>query len=220
MDDENALVYIENASLFVLPSVAIYLIWKRSLSLRFILPAAAVFVAAALLVNLYPSRDPHDTAVLIAVHLPIALLLLLGVLYGGPGWRKAGTRLDFVRFAGEVFIYSVLIGLGGVVLIGVSVGVFQFVEIDIETFIVQLGGGVRRLRPARGRRLSGGAEEGADREHRPRAGAHLHPVAPGGPCQPARGHPGHRQSTIRGPRAAHLVRSSPGPGLGHDPLHA
>ena len=136
MAEDNALVYLKNASLFALPSVAIYLIWKRSLSLRFILLAAAVFVAAALLVNLYPSRDPHHTAVLIAVHLPIALLLFLGILYGGPGWRKAGTRLDFVRFAGEVFIYSVLIGLGGVVLIGVSVGVFQFVEIDIESFIV------------------------------------------------------------------------------------
>jgi hypothetical protein len=62
--------------------------------------------------------------------------MLLAVLYGGPGWRKSGNRLDFVRFAGEVFIYSVLIALGGVVLVGVSVGVFQFVDIDIESFVV------------------------------------------------------------------------------------
>ena len=119
MVEDHALFYLKNASLVALPSVATYLIWKRSLSLRFILLAAAVFVAAALLVNLYPSRAPHDTAALVAVHLPIALLLSLGIPYGGPGWRKAGTRLDFVRFAGEVFIYSVLIGLGGLVLIAV-----------------------------------------------------------------------------------------------------
>jgi len=136
MNEDNAFIYLKNASLFALPPVAIYLIWKRSLPVRFMLLAATVFVAAALLVNLYPSYDPHQTAVLIAVHLPIALLLLLAVLYGGPGWRRTGTRLDFVRFAGEVFIYSVLIGLGGAVLIAVSVGVFQFVDIDIETFIV------------------------------------------------------------------------------------
>jgi len=134
--DDHAPFYLENASLFALPSVAIYLMWKRSLSLRFILPAAAVFVAAALLVNLYPSRHPFDTTVLVAVHLPIALLLLLAVLYGGPGWRKTGTRLDFVRFAGEVFIYSVLLVLGGAVLVGVSIGVFQFVESDFESFVV------------------------------------------------------------------------------------
>lgn len=70
-----------------------------------------------------------------AVHLPIALILFLGVLYGGPGWRKAGTRLDFVRFAGEVFIYAVLIGLGGLVLMAVSVVTFEFIDVDITTFI-------------------------------------------------------------------------------------
>jgi hypothetical protein len=109
------------------------------------LATAAVFAAATLLVNLYPLGDPSDTAALVAIHLPIALILFLGVLYGGPAWKKAGTRLDFVRFAGEVFIYSVLIGLGGAVLIAVSVVMFDFVEIDIATFIadwvVTFGGG-------------------------------------------------------------------------------
>lgn len=145
VDEDGALAYVLNASLFVLPPVAIYLIWKRSLSLGFIVAAAAVFVAAALLINLYPLRDPGDTAALVAIHLPILLILFLGVLYGGPGWRRAGTRLDFVRFAGEVFIYSVLIGLGGLVLIGISVVMFEFVDIDITNFIVNwvvtFGGG-------------------------------------------------------------------------------
>jgi hypothetical protein len=134
--DDHALFYLKNAFLFALPSVAIYLMWKRSLSLRFILLVAAAFAVAALLVNLYPSHDPHHTAVLMAVHLPIVLILLMGIPYGGPGWMKTGTRLDFVRFAGEVFIYSVLIGLGGLVLIAVSAQVFRFVGIDVETFVV------------------------------------------------------------------------------------
>ena len=129
------LLYLKNAFLFALPSVAIYLIWKRSLSVRYIASAVMIFVAAALLVNLYPSNGPHDTATLVAVHLPIALLLFVCVLYGGPGWKKAGTRLDFVRFAGEVFIYSVLIGLGGTVLILVAFQMFSFVDVDISAFI-------------------------------------------------------------------------------------
>lgn len=145
LDDGGALFYLKNASLFVLPSVAIYLLWKRSLSLRFILPAAAVFVAAALLANLYPSRRPFDTTALLAVHLPVAFLLLLAVLYGGPGWKKTGNRLDFVRFAGEVFIYAVLLGLGGAVLVGVATVLFHYVGIEIESFVVDwvvvFGGG-------------------------------------------------------------------------------
>lgn len=136
LDTDEPLVYVKNASLFALPSVAVYLIWKRSLPLRFIFLAAAVFIGAAVLINLYPSRSPYDTVLLTALHLFIALLLPLAILYGGPGWRKTGTRLDFVRFAGEVFIYSVLIGLGGAVLVAVSIQVFQFVDVDIENFVV------------------------------------------------------------------------------------
>lgn len=142
--DENLPLYMENLSLFILPSVAIYLIWRRSLGLGFILATGAVLIGAGLLVNLYPSRMPHDTTILIGLHLPVALLLLMGVLYGGPGWRSTGVRLDFVRFAGEVFIYSVLIALGGGVLIAVSVGAFQLLQVDIERvttdWIVVFGG--------------------------------------------------------------------------------
>lgn len=135
-DEVEGLVYLKNGALFVLPSVAIYLIWKRSLSLRFILVAAAVFVAAAVLVNLYPSHSPHHTTLLIAIHLLIALVLFLGVLYGGPGWRRTGTRMDFVRFAGEVAIYAVLIGLGGGVLVAIWVGAFQLLDINIENIVL------------------------------------------------------------------------------------
>jgi len=37
--EDNSLLYLKNVSLFTFPSVAAYLIWKRALSLRFILPA-------------------------------------------------------------------------------------------------------------------------------------------------------------------------------------
>ena len=90
----------------------------------------------ALAVNLYPSRPPHHTEVLGVLHVPIALLLLLMLLYAGPGWRSASLRLDFVRFAGEVFIYSVLIGLGWVVLSLVAGAMFQLAGVDITSLIV------------------------------------------------------------------------------------
>jgi hypothetical protein len=134
--EENALIYARNASLFAFPPLAIYLIWRRTRSLRFIVVAAATFSVFALAVNLYPSHPPHHTEVLAVLHLPIALLLLLMVLYAGLGWRRPNPRLDFVRFAGEVFIYSVLIALGGMVLVGVAGAMFTLVEIDITPLIL------------------------------------------------------------------------------------
>jgi len=132
--EENALIYARNAALFAFPPVAVYLIWRRALSLRFVVIAAVAFAVFAFAVNLYPSHPPHHTQILGVLHVPIALLLLVMVLYCGPGWRRPTQRLDFVRFAGEVFIYGVLIGLGWMVLTLVAGAMFQLVGIDITSF--------------------------------------------------------------------------------------
>jgi hypothetical protein len=148
--DAHALVYLRNAALFAFFPVAWYFIYKRSLDVVHSLPALGLFVLGALVVNLYPAKEPSDTAFLAAIHLPIAFLFLLVFFYGGPslpgreidqkprqktGWRNANTRLNFVRFAGETFIYAVLIGLGGVVLIGLTIGTFDLIGIDVSNFI-------------------------------------------------------------------------------------
>ena len=136
VSEENALIYAKNAAFFALPPFAIYLIWKRALSLRFMTVAAAVFAGFALAVNLYPSYEPHHTEVLSILHVPIVLLLVLMVLYCGRDWHRPDLRLDFVRFAGELFIYAVLLALGGLVLVGVTGGVFSLVGIDIESLVL------------------------------------------------------------------------------------
>jgi hypothetical protein len=95
-----------------------------------------VFALFAIAVNAYPSYEPHHTQILGVMHVPIALLLLLMALYGGPGWSRSSLRLDFVRFAGEVFIYVVLLVLGGMVLMGVAGAMFTLVGIDITSLIL------------------------------------------------------------------------------------
>jgi len=136
VSEESALIYARNAAYFALTPVAVYLIWKRALSFRFMAVSAAVFAAFALAANLYPSYEPYHTEVLSLLHVPIVLLLVLMVLYCGRDWHRPDLRLDFVRFAGEVFIYTVLLALGGLVLIGVTGGVLSLVEIDIEFLVV------------------------------------------------------------------------------------
>jgi len=135
MVEENALIYARNAAFFAFVPVAIYFVWRRALSWRFALIASATFTVFAVLVNVYPSYEPFHNQALAVIHVPIALLLLLGVLYAGERWRDSNVRLDFVRFAGEVFIYAVLLGLGGLVLTGVAGAMFILVGIDITSFI-------------------------------------------------------------------------------------
>ena len=61
---------------------------------------------------LFESAGGFDES-LLALHLPMALWLAVGVAYAGGRWSQSSARMDFIRFSGELFIYFVLIALGG-----------------------------------------------------------------------------------------------------------
>ncbi|MHB1345504.1 MAG: permease prefix domain 1-containing protein [Thermoleophilia bacterium] len=130
--DGDASFYARNASFFVLPLLAGYFVWKRRLQIKTVLWLAAAFVAAAVFANVYPFAPGGNTEVLTALHVPIALWLAVGVAYAGGRWRQVAGRMDFIRFSGELFIYYVLIALGGGVLMAFMMMIFQAIGFDLE----------------------------------------------------------------------------------------
>jgi hypothetical protein len=126
--------YARNASLFVLPLLTGYFAWKRRLDVGTCAWLALAFAAAALIANAFPFGTGSDTQVLTVLHLPIALWLVVGVAYVGGRWFTGGRRMDFVRFSGELFIYYVLIALGGGVLTAFTLMMFEAIEVDAEWF--------------------------------------------------------------------------------------
>ena len=132
--DQDAGFYVRNASLFVLPLLTGYFVWKRRLDTRAVRWLAAAFVAVAIVANVYPVAPHGSTEVLMALHLPIALWLLVGIAYAGGRWSQPGGRMDFIRFSGELFIYYVLIALGGGLLTAFMAMIFQSIGVDVEPF--------------------------------------------------------------------------------------
>ena len=127
--------YARNLGLFALVPLAGYFVWHRGLPIaRALRLLAPPFIAAAVAVNAYPFEENSDTEVLAALHLPIALWLLVGVAYAGGDWRSDRKRMDYVRFTGEWFIYFVLIALGGGVLAALTQAAFAAIDIDAATF--------------------------------------------------------------------------------------
>ena len=125
--------YALNASLFVLPLLTAYLAWKRGMDRARCAWLAAPFAAAAVAVNAIPFTPGGHTEVLAALHLPIALWLAVGFAYVGGNWRgNVGGRMDFVRFSGELFIYFVLMALGGGVLTAFTIISFEAIGVDVE----------------------------------------------------------------------------------------
>jgi hypothetical protein len=126
--------YARNAGLLVLPLLAAYFAWKRKSDGRIRGGLVAAFAIAAVFANAYPFARRGSTELLTAIHLLIALWLVVGVAYAGARWRQAPGRMDFVRFSGELFIYYVLIALGGGVFTAFMAMVFKAIGIDIEPF--------------------------------------------------------------------------------------
>ncbi len=94
--------YARNFSLFALPFLTGYFVWKRGPGARMAAWLALPFAAAALFANAFPLTPESDTEALTALHLPIALWLVVGIAYAGGRWSEQGGRMDFVRFSGEL----------------------------------------------------------------------------------------------------------------------
>jgi hypothetical protein len=127
--------YARNASLFVLPLLAGYFVWKRRLALSAVGWLAVAFVVAGVFANVYSFTENSYTQVLSALHLPIGLWFAVGVAYAGRRRNEIAGRMDFIRFSGELFIYYVLIALGGGVFTAFLAMLFEMIGIKAEWFI-------------------------------------------------------------------------------------
>lgn len=131
--------------------VAGYFLWERRSgepatrpSRGAVLVVAAFLALAAGVLVLYPFRDPgntpglSNTLTLTFLHLLVAGWLVLGVAYLGRAWPRVDPRLDFVRFTGELALYFVLLALGGMVLYGLTMSLFQLAGLDIVMPLIEM----------------------------------------------------------------------------------
>jgi len=134
-DDALNDVYWRNFALFVLPFLAAFFAWKRALGPAAIVRLALPFVAGLLVMNGFPFAPGGHTGPLAALHLLIALWLTVGYAYAGGRWRDHDRRMNFIRFSGEWFIYYALIALGGGVLVGITVVIFEAIGVNAEQLV-------------------------------------------------------------------------------------
>jgi len=134
LDDDNAF-YLRNMSFFALVPLVAYFTLRRRVGVATVGVMLALLGLGAVAANVYPLAEDSQSIVLTAIHLPLALWLIAGVAYVGGDWLADRKRMDFIRFTGEWLIYYVLIAMGGGVLVGVTVGVFEAIGVGIEGFV-------------------------------------------------------------------------------------
>ncbi len=132
--DGDSAFYQRNFGLLALAPLAAYFCWRRKVRPGVVMTVAELFVLGAIGANAFPLDENSQTHTLTAIHLPVALWLVVGLAYAAGDWRSSRKRMDFIRFTGEWVIYYVLIALGGGVLIAMTVGIFDQIGVDVGPF--------------------------------------------------------------------------------------
>lgn len=135
--EEHNVFYLKNASFFVLPFITLFYILKRQLTVSALATVVLAFSLSLLLVNLYPFTEKSHTLYLSTVHLPLCLWFITGIAYTGGEWRDVTRTMDFLRFSGEVFIYSTLLFCGIFVISGISMILFESIGIKAEKYVIE-----------------------------------------------------------------------------------
>lgn len=124
--------FSRNISFIVFPFLAAYFSWKQKLDVRKILPIGGAFFVALLYINLLPNENESHTFILAAIHLPLFLWAILGFSFLGEGLKDYQKRLDYLRYNGDLIVMTTLILISGMILTGISVGLFNLINVNIE----------------------------------------------------------------------------------------
>jgi hypothetical protein len=127
--------YPRNIGFILFPVLTAYFAWKNNLSLNIKSLIIGLTGLSLVYINALPGTET-DTLILACIHLPLLLWTLLGVSFSGNDLINPNKRLDFLRFNGETAVMSVLLGLAGVLMTGITIGLFGLIGIKIEEFYI------------------------------------------------------------------------------------
>ena len=129
--------YPRNIAFVIFPLLTAYFAWKRKSKTNRMAIASIVILISVLFINSLPNNNTSDTLILACIHLPLLLWSVLGFIFVGDNLKNYQTRLDFLRYNGDVVVMTAVILIAGGILAGVTMGLFRLIDIQVEEFYFQ-----------------------------------------------------------------------------------
>lgn len=135
MDEE--FFYPRNLSFIVFPYLTAFFAWKQNLAIQKVLIILGVYLLAIVYINLLPNNIFSDTLALACIHLPFILWAIASYTFGSGKLNDLPKRLEFLRFNGDFAVMTTILLIAGAILSGITLGLFHFINFDIEEFYFQ-----------------------------------------------------------------------------------
>ncbi len=114
-----------------------YFCIQRQCRARCVLIVASLLAGVLAYLNFLPGTSDSATVILACIHAPFIFWSLLGVVFLGGAWRNLAGRMDYLRYNGELLIYTTIVLLGGMVLTGVTLALFGLIDVNITEWYMQ-----------------------------------------------------------------------------------
>ena len=134
---EEEFFYPRNLGFIAISFVTAYFAWKNQLGKNQVGILAGITGIALIYINLLPDNLNSDTLTLACMHLPLLLWAVLGFSFVGGKMTFLPGRLDFLRFNGDAVIMGAVLFLSGLLLSGITIGLFSLIGIKIEKFYME-----------------------------------------------------------------------------------
>lgn len=132
--------YERNAGIIVLMGLSLYTILTRqSFKRQHLIISIVAFLLPAIYINLLPLIKDSDSINLAYIHLPLLMWSIYGLIYINFDSKDKSKRMEYIKYNGDLAILSAIILIAGSIFIGVTVGLFEAIDIKIEKFLEYIG---------------------------------------------------------------------------------
>jgi hypothetical protein len=136
--------YTRNIGFIIFPILISYFVWKNNFKIRHVLFFSGIIICSLIFINLLPINSKSSTLILSCIHLPGFLWSILCIAFMGNGnYNRYDSRIEFLRFNGDLIVMTTLILIAGMILTGIFIVLFSIIGSNIDNlyfeYIVILG---------------------------------------------------------------------------------
>lgn len=129
--------YSRNIALIVSNGMILFMLYVNKIHKLWVWASYALLMGGlAVYANLLPPPGYNDSIAMIHVHIGLLLWVLFGLSFMALDYKNLQRRMEYIRFNGEFVIMGGLLLLAGGILVGLSLGLFQAIGINLSKFYV------------------------------------------------------------------------------------
>ncbi|MEL6191484.1 MAG: DUF4153 domain-containing protein [Bacteroidota bacterium] len=129
--------YERNVGLIILFGMSLYqLLSNPGFSRVQYVVSLGLFAIAGTYVNLLPVDPSSHSLNLIYIHLPLFLWSLYGLIYMDFQPKDFAGRITYLKHNGYLAIMGTLLMIAGMIMTGITIGLFEAIQVHIEDFYV------------------------------------------------------------------------------------